>query len=412
MDNWENIFMNKLEGYESPLPEGSFERFRQRRSSQPGSGKRFRRIALPALLAVAATIAVFFFARHREPADGMPGTDGDSVAAASSQTTETDSSRVAPYEYMPLEHVTPGEQIAEAGANSGDKPQRRSQNTASSASAAKQTDSQLQTGPQPQSQIQTKPEGHDTQATHEAQQSGIITDNSGDDDDTGEITTIDSHPIQDNQAQAKTDNIRTTPVKSGFNPEKAFLTAGSATMVIGLCTSGFGAAAHEPKPDPTVNDVISTYHFPVKTGITVSLPVSNKWHFISGVQYSACYSDFSSSGGDFHYAAHYLSIPMRMDRILASSKRFDLYVGGGIEGNFCLTATRNGMRLESIDAPSVSLIATGGVQLRITNSLGLYVEPGVNLNIPAANRMFETYRTEHPLMFSFATGIRININEL
>ena len=63
----------------------------------------------------------------------------------------------------------------------------------------------------------------------------------------------------------------------------------------------------------------------------------------------------------------------------------------------------------SRDGFNLSLQGTGGIQMNLTKRLGIYVEPQVMWRIPTGDSALDTYRSEHPLMFSAATGVRITI---
>ena len=120
-----------------------------------------------------------------------------------------------------------------------------------------------------------------------------------------------------------------------------------------------------------------------------------------------------SQTGEKRQQVHYLGIPVRLDWVFASNSRFDVYAGGGVLGDLCLNATLAGMNLEK-DRPSLSLVGAGGIQMNATKHLGIYLEPELSWRIPMDNPIFGnntlvTYRSEHPVMFSIATGIRINL---
>ena len=60
MRNWEDIVKDKLEGYESPLPEGHLADFRARRMKAGEASRRFP-WGLVATAAVAASLAALLF---------------------------------------------------------------------------------------------------------------------------------------------------------------------------------------------------------------------------------------------------------------------------------------------------------------------------------------------------------------
>ena len=151
------------------------------------------------------------------------------------------------------------------------------------------------------------------------------------------------------------------------------------------------------------------HYFPLKTGLSVWLPVAERLYVTTGLDYSWYPSTFTYSFfGEQKQQVHYLGIPIRLDWVIACGKHFDAYVGGGLEGEFCLGAFLGGKKI-SKDGPKLSLVGVGGFQMNLTRRLGLYVEPQVSWCVPTGDSMLSTYRSSHPLMFSVATGLRINL---
>ena len=158
----------------------------------------------------------------------------------------------------------------------------------------------------------------------------------------------------------------------------------------------------------------SSHYFPVHAGLSARLPLSERLYLSTGLQYSLYRSKYTmSQTGEKWQHVHYLGIPVRLDWVIASHSLFDVYVGGGVQGDFCLNATLTGRSLEK-DMPSISLIGSGGIQMNVTKRLGIYLEPELSWMIPESNPALGkyplvTYRSEHPVMLSVATGIRINL---
>ena len=74
MERWENIIKNKLEAYESPLPEGGFARLEEAMAAGAASaathaGRGFRYTLGIATAAVAAGLAVFLFLKGPEESE-------------------------------------------------------------------------------------------------------------------------------------------------------------------------------------------------------------------------------------------------------------------------------------------------------------------------------------------------------
>ena len=153
------------------------------------------------------------------------------------------------------------------------------------------------------------------------------------------------------------------------------------------------------------------HHFPLKVGLSAWIPVADRLYVSTGLDYSRYQSELKySRSGERKQLAHYLGVPVRLDWVFASGKRLDAYVGGGLEGEFCVGASLGGMEI-SKDGFNLSLLGAGGVQMNLTKRLGLYVEPQLMWRIPTDNNALATYRSAHPLMFSVATGVRLTIGK-
>ena len=162
----------------------------------------------------------------------------------------------------------------------------------------------------------------------------------------------------------------------------------------------------------TVEDLFKgspVHYFPLKVGLSARIPVAPKLFISTGINYSLYISTFEYTlSGKKNQQAHYLGIPVRLDWVFASSKLFDVYVGGGLEGDLCVGATLGGNKI-SKDGFGLALQGAGGVQLNVTRHLGIYVEPQLSWQIPLNNTVLETYRSAHPLLFTVAAGIRLNL---
>ena len=153
------------------------------------------------------------------------------------------------------------------------------------------------------------------------------------------------------------------------------------------------------------------HHFPLKVGLSAWIPVADRLYVSTGLDYSRYQSELKySRSGERKQLAHYLGVPVRLDWVFASGKRFDVYVGGGLEGEFCVGASLGGKEI-SKDGFKLSLLGAGGVQMNLTQRLGLYVEPQLMWRIPTDDNILATYRSAHPLMFSAAAGVRFTFGK-
>lgn len=171
---------------------------------------------------------------------------------------------------------------------------------------------------------------------------------------------------------------------------------------------------HDPgvtDPMPLVDErtMKDTHHMPLRAGLSLRIPFNDRWSLTTGLEYSWYSSTIGYSvSGDHKQNAHYLGIPIRADYTIARNRWLDVYVGAGASADFCIAAFEDGSRIAK-DGIGFSLIGSGGVQFNITNNLGLFFDPTFSWNIPADNRILDTYKSDHPFMFSVSSGIRVTL---
>ena len=189
------------------------------------------------------------------------------------------------------------------------------------------------------------------------------------------------------------------------------LSSGNSTgvVLVGNGEPPYSWAPTEPTMDvPTGNH---THYFPLKGGLSVGIPVAERLKVTTGLEYCLYRSSITYTlSRERKQLVHYLGIPVRLDWTLANNRWLDLYLGGGIEGDYCIGATLAGQRIKR-DGFGISLIGAGGIQINITKRIGFYVEPELSWTIPSEGHVLETYRSEYPFMFSVVTGLRINLCE-
>ena len=164
-----------------------------------------------------------------------------------------------------------------------------------------------------------------------------------------------------------------------------------------------------PQKDDQI--VKAVHYFPLKVGLSARFPISERFSVTTGIDYSWYKSSFTYSvSGEKIQHAHYLGIPVRLDWTFASSKWLDVYLGAGFEGEYCLGATFAGEHIAK-DGFSASLLGAGGIQFKITEKLGFYIEPELSWTIAPKNQVLQSYQTMNPLMFSVSSGLRITIGK-
>ena len=176
--------------------------------------------------------------------------------------------------------------------------------------------------------------------------------------------------------------------------------------------------------------VQSTIHHkkPFQTGLSVSLPVSNRWSLRTGLTYT-CLSTDIQAGSDVAYyvteqSLHYVGVPISAAYSIYGSRYFDCYASAGAMLEKCVKAKRS-TAFNNMEQPRVSDVRTSGfadglwqasanvsvgVQLNITPQVGLYFEPGVSYFIPDGSSL-PNVRHEHPWNFNMQGGLRLSLGE-
>ena len=383
MSKWEETVKNRLEEYESPLPEGSFAEFFDRRNAASGnSGAKLTTWARVLVTAVAAVLAVLLF--RRQP--GSPTDDiqiiqqPENPVAAAVDSTDTQVfehlavRRTAALQKEPV--AVPDNRIEESSQDvtGGDVAERR----------------------------EDLGDGYPDSFKEES----VVPD-----------TDSPSSPFIPNVPES---TIR-KPAGLSVAPAAGAVAGGGllAAVLTPMTGSRLNPSNIPIHSDPIPGDDPVTpvdkrtkeysHSFPLQLGLSTRLPVSERLSITTGLEYSLYSSTFTYTlSGEKGQVAHYIGIPVRMDWTLASNKLIDVYLGGGIKGDYCLGATLEGEAVKK-DGFNLSLLGAGGVQFNVTKWLGVYIEPEISYTLPSKNLILETYRTEHPLVFSLASGLRINI---
>ena len=391
MRKWEDIVKDKMEEFDEALPESVFAEFRALRggSASVSTPRRFPLMWALVPAVAAGLAAIFFFRQPSAPENNLQIIQQPVQPVA----VVNDSTDIA--EPIQSQVVITGRHIAKpSGSGSHIAEVSVSDPSVSPQKPESPEEPESIKEPEPQEETET-PNSAVTTA------SPFVPDNVGD----------------------KTVKIKGAPVAGVI--AGGGLLAAVATPILG---SGYAADAiyvQDANPvnqgDPNYGwqysgskDVLTgspTHHFPFKGGLSVGIPVAQRWKVTTGLEYSLYQSSFTYSiSGEKKQLAHYLGIPLRLDWTLADKRWLDVYLGGGIEGDYCIGATLAGERIKR-DGFSFSVIGAGGVQFNFTKHLGIYVEPELSWTIPSENRVLETWRSEHPFTFSVTTGLRINIGK-
>ena len=409
MRKWEDIVKERLEGYESALPAGNFADFRARRGESgilgdagedvaqafampSGSAGHLpaKRSALPWALAIAVAAglaAVLLLRRPASPGDGVqPARQPLAPIAVASDTAEVS-------DPLQPEHVQKHPYIAYAVTSKAFH----------------------QPTVTPQEQVITETVSKDESRTQEPQ--GVLTP------DTSVQQAVDTSVITGASPYIP-ETAGSEPLKMHFEPSAGLFAGGGlvaalATAVVNFTRASGSDPAIVPQTGPVdvgtphlpqyISSNSYSHSLPFKGGFSVGISVANKTRITTGIQYITYRSSFTDILSKTQIQrAHYLSVPVRLDKILADNGRLEAYVGGGLEGDFCIAASLSGKEIDR-DGFSISLLGAGGIQFNVSKHLGLYVEPEMTWTLPSETRTLQTYRSVNPFMFSINTGLRITM---
>lgn len=160
---------------------------------------------------------------------------------------------------------------------------------------------------------------------------------------------------------------------------------------------------------------------PVKLGVSVSYRLSGSWSISAGVTHSYLSSELTSGTDDSHYATYqklqYVGIPVNVSYTFYQHKRWSVYgtTGGMVEkcvkGKSTTDYVVGGKKVSSQNDDvkekrlQYSVGAAVGVQAKIVDHVGFYLEPGVSYHFDNHSDVTNIYK-DTPLNFSLGLGFR------
>ena len=384
MRKWEDIVKDKLEGYESNLPEDSLAAFNARRATAGATkAKRFPLVwaIVPAIAAGLA--AVLLLRKPTVPEDGI-----QIIPQPVETYSQVDDSldTTTPIVATPL--------ITQATRTKAVRPMPKTEQSKEPAATTVVEEIRI------------------PEETHIPDTEGIGPE------DTPEEPATDSRPaVQDSSPFVPQPSTEKSAVQLNIGAEGAIVAGGG--LLAALATQLAKADVSGLVPGIQVTDDINntnaletphSHRMPFVVGLSVKFPVTEKIGITTGLEYSLYSSSFLYPTGEKTQLVHYLGIPARLDWTFVSSRWLDAYLGAGIKGDLCVGATLDGHSIGK-DGPAFRLLGAGGIQFNATRNLGLFVEPEVSWTLPSDRRMLSTYSSEHPWMFTVATGVRINLGK-
>lgn len=168
------------------------------------------------------------------------------------------------------------------------------------------------------------------------------------------------------------------------------------------------------------------HHQPVRVGLTVSYPISQRLAVETGLSYSYLGSEMKD-GTDANFTAakqelHYLGVPVNLKYRALSIDRVHLYLSAGGMGEKCVSGRlterlvidnkENQTNTERIHIKQLQWSANAalGVECELTPLVGLYAEPGVSYFFDDGSRVSTIYK-EKPWNFNVQVGVRLNLGQ-
>lgn len=149
-------------------------------------------------------------------------------------------------------------------------------------------------------------------------------------------------------------------------------------------------------------------HFlPLSFGLEISYFPSSRMALTSGLDLSI-YNSVRTvrTLGEMRQRVHYLGIPFKAEWVAWQAGRFSTWLGAGVKVDRCIRA-RIGDQSVQDNTFHWSVMADASLQYALTEHLGLYVQPEVSWYFKPTHPVLQTYRTEHPFMFTVGAGLRI-----
>lgn len=158
-------------------------------------------------------------------------------------------------------------------------------------------------------------------------------------------------------------------------------------------------------PDVVVS---SENHFSWSAGISVGKQLNKYLSLESGLVYTYLSSDVTMKlSGRQHQQLHYLGIPLKLSASIAEGERWRFYADMGTMLEHSLYGKRGTKNLHLNDW-QWSLGGGLGLQYKLTDHMGLYLEPGVNYYFSNGSEV-PSLRTESPFTFNLQIGVRFGL---
>lgn len=170
-----------------------------------------------------------------------------------------------------------------------------------------------------------------------------------------------------------------------------------------------------------------THHAPIRTGLSFSYRLNDRWSIESGISYAFASSDFhEGSVSNFieeKQELHYVGIPLGATYRLLSWNRLDLYLSSNLMAEQCVSGQSRkkyiiGDKMQGEEETSAilsrpmqwSIGAKVGVQYNLNTLLSIYAEPGCSYYFDDHSSL-ETVFKEKVFDFNLNLGLRFSVGK-
>jgi hypothetical protein len=171
----------------------------------------------------------------------------------------------------------------------------------------------------------------------------------------------------------------------------------------------------------------STFGVPISFGVGTRIKLSKHWAIGAGMNYSLLTRTFTGTytkvkndvivrtiTADVNNQQHFIGIPINAFYNIVNNDIINVYTfgGGTVEKCFCdhniiKAEPKNLIYNASVKGVQLSAAAGFGVQFRIIDGLGIYVDPSLRYYFDCDQP--KSIRTQKPMMFNFEAGLRIDL---
>ena len=155
------------------------------------------------------------------------------------------------------------------------------------------------------------------------------------------------------------------------------------------------------------------HKLPLRFGLTVAIPLSDNVYFETGLSYSYLRSDIKIDSEKLSQKLHYIGVPVNFNWYFINKEHLGLYIGAGMSVSKCISASIGRERFGIGKFESSANIQAGFLG-KISRSVGIYVQPGVNFRLSGKDlTTFEeftvqNYYSDKDFSITFDGGLRFS----